>query len=190
MFLPFNSKSSNPTNWNQVNILAKDVGKSKVTQIFNDQTDRRVLLGKGKSDFYGLKVSKPGFDVYDAGDDDLIFNSDNNVFKIVLSGVTTISVAAFDTYEEVNVAHGLGYAPLVVAYVDVVGDGANYDALPYTSIETSGAGSGNIARHIKVNTNSLYLRFYCFTPDYAANPLKADDYTFNIKYYVIQETAN
>lgn len=81
---------------NQTNTAIRELNARDITEVFKDDTGvRRVLIGKGADGFYGLKVSKPTFDVYTAEDDELVFNSSQNVFKIVQTGVGTLpSVAA------------------------------------------------------------------------------------------------
>ena len=100
------------------------VSTKDATVKVNDGTDNRVALGLLSDGSYGLKVSQPGFDVLSAADDELIFNSGQNVFKIVgkhsgtLAALTATNGAAlgatsattFDVYP-----HGLGYIPIVMA---------------------------------------------------------------------------
>lgn len=125
MALPLSSRNSDANNYAEINRLIKKVeGKDRV-QIFKDDAgDRRVLLGKGANGFYGLKVSKPTKDVYEAANTDLTFNSDNNVFNIVSSGDATLTVDFADRtgpyYSDevstVDVTHNLGYPPVVMLY--------------------------------------------------------------------------
>lgn len=61
---------------------------------------------------YGIKISKPGFDVKTAAVKDQIFNSSYNNFKIVAQGQTTITVGSTAGTEYItNIAHGLSFTP-------------------------------------------------------------------------------
>lgn len=64
------------------NIYSDSENRRIVTE---DNSDKRVFLGKigdGAND-WGMKVSQEGVDVAAATDDQLVFNSANNLFKIV-----------------------------------------------------------------------------------------------------------
>lgn len=171
----------------------------EVTEIFKDDTGtRRVLLGKGQSGFYGLKVSKEGFDVYAAENDDLIFNSDQNIFKIVQTGtletgpnsVATGSAGQFlQNFVNVEATHNLGYIPAVIAYM-VVGDGSStqYMAMPLTVF--SGGGGGTQAQwqriNIRTDETKIYVTYHVMV--YGGGGFTDDD-GYTIKYYLLQETA-
>ena len=199
MFVPTSSGSSDQANWNQVNSLAKDVQNSKVTQVFNDSTDRRVLLGKGKDDFYGLKVSKPGFDVYDATDDELAFNSDQNVFKIVLSGTTSVSISgSFPSFvpQTATVAHGLGTTPAFTVYVEnpnystltglIASSGQGLTATPFTVYyNNSVTVEALLTISARADATNLYIDIINLTLVSTGFP----SWTWNLKYYIMQETA-
>ena len=75
---------------------------------------------------YVLWVSKPGFDVKTATEDQLAYNSDQNVLKIYASG-TVAATSKFTT-----ISHDLGYAPMtLVFYTDSYQVDYTY-RLPYT----------------------------------------------------------
>jgi len=70
---------------------------------------------------YGIKISKPGFDVKTAAVKDQVFNSEANSLKIWMTGSTNISVSEFTGFEgtgigDVDIAHNLGYAPFYLCY--------------------------------------------------------------------------
>jgi hypothetical protein len=61
---------------------------------------------------YGLKISKPGYDVNTAAVKDQIFNSSYSNFKIIAQGSLSISVGGtVGTEYTNNVAHGLSVVP-------------------------------------------------------------------------------
>lgn len=192
--MPLSTSNSDAQNYNEVNKLITEFKSKEVTQIFKDDTGtRRVLLGKGKDGFYGLKVSDPGVDVYEASDDQLVFNSDQNVFKIVASGTLVIAEYTATTgasqyasnSASQTVAHGLGYAPAVLAFVQI---GPTYVSTPYTF--TAGVGTGQFALStiaVAVDTTNVEAT----STTLAFN--KTGGHTVSsvtIKYYLLQETAN
>jgi hypothetical protein len=183
-FNPILPSSGSGANNTQINKLAADVRGSKVTQVFKDAKDRRVLLGKGKNDFYGLKVSKPGFDVYSTADENLVFNSNNNVFKIVDSGVVDLVVTNPSTSATAVYNHNLGYKPAFVAFADIIG---NQYSLPLPTFDIYGTGSGtvlNFQKAIQADSSTTQLLFSYYAA--SAQPTT----TYKIRYYIFKETAN
>lgn len=187
---------------NQVNQNIAQLKVQDVTNIFKDDTGtRRVLLGKGKDDFYGLKVSQAGTDVYDGADEDMVFNSDNNIFKIVQSGTVsqtlsntsnTVSGAAGDNPQEFAIAHNLGYIPAFLVYVRAPADffdGAVLFQLPHsTYINNDGGSDGLYFTHFYavVDDTNLTIKYdHRSNTDYSPSAP-----TFEVRYYLLQETAN
>lgn len=180
---------------NQVNQNIAQLKVQDVTNIFKDDTGtRRVLLGKGKDDFYGLKVSQAGTDVYDGTDEDMVFNSDNNIFKIVASGsvvqtLSNSSNAVSSGTQTVTVAHDLGYKPVHFAYIEGPStfESGRLFQLPYSSSTDIGGDNYYFCRiYSNVDDDNLYVRFqHNYNTDYSPEAP-----TFTIKYYILQETAN
>ena len=89
---------------------------------------------------FGIKVSKPGYDVKGAGPENLVLLSSQNLFKVKQEGTFSITVPANQGYGATTIVHNLGYIPAVFAYVEVyygqskrgkipcIGDGT-FDAL-------------------------------------------------------------
>jgi hypothetical protein len=80
--------------------------------LVNDGNNDRILLGFQKDGFgtgvdYGLKISKDGEDVKTASNDNLIFNSAQNVFKIVGAGTMTVNKAGGSETGSDSIQHGL-----------------------------------------------------------------------------------
>lgn len=184
------STNSNSSNWNQVNGLAKQVQAREVTQVFKDDIDstRRVLLGKGADGFYGLKVSPPGVDVYTAADSELVFNSNQNVLKIVATGTISMPNATGAIPGTPSVAYAsantgiISTTPLMVIGLDTGGSFSN--SLPIAFFDDSGllTQTVNIYTTI-VSSDNVYVNVQVK----AYYPTSATSGT--IKYYVLQETA-
>ena len=92
--------------------------------ITNEEGVQRVIIGRKPDGSYVLQVSKPGINVLEAGPDDLIFSSDNNLFKIVDSGEVSMNMPSVTNgtsspqvfgYAE----HDLDYAPMVIAFMTI-----------------------------------------------------------------------
>lgn len=180
---------------NQTNTAIRELNARDVTEIFKDDTGtRRVLLGKGKDGFYGLKVSKPGFDVYDSDGDDLAFNSDQNVFKIVDTGTLSLthtiggSGNVITTTE--SVAHGLSYTPALLAFITLdpgimSGDLSNSTVPnPYPILYTLSAGATlTLMGQAEVYVDSTNVYFTLRTDGVSGGP-----YNCSAKYYLMQES--
>lgn len=162
-------------------IIAKDDGVNK------------ALFGFLEDGTFGLKVAKPGFDVLTASDDDLIFNSAQNVFKIVDSGNIVLPAASlntgganygFNVGATTSIAHGLSYTPAVIAFVN---DGTGGFVLMPWEFQ-NGTTSGSFSRgtyRIAIDGTNIYgvseIWGYNVNTSIAAS---------SAKYYLLQETAN
>ena len=179
---PTNSDSSAAQVTNQINSVARDVQAMQTVQLFKDETGvRRVLLGRQADGSYGLKVSQPTFDVYEATNDDLIFNSSQNVFKIVQSGTATMGDIVGNSTTSVNVSHGLGFAPIPLVFWD---GGSSYMQLPFFSAVTTSGVDLALDGWFFASVSSTDLTISCSSATYTTST----DTTF--KYYLLQETAN
>lgn len=116
----------------------------------SDGSNNRILLGKDSAGNYVSKVSKAGYDAFNATDANLIFNSNQNVFKIIrkVSG----SIPAFNTDGTGNgsvtytVAHGQSFQPIVNVFCQATllnfGSGA-FISSSYIPLPISPSGTGN-----------------------------------------------
>lgn len=177
----------------QMNKNILELQNNERTTIFKDDTGtRRVLMGKGPNGFYGLKVSKDTFDVYDAADEDLVFNSGQNVFKIVQSGTTETPGISLNTggafygadSNTTTVTHNLGYIPAAMVYID---NGTYYEPVS-GGLDWSQVGAAAfflLGYGFTVNDTSLRIYTRCF--GYNTNQTEPG---YTVKYYLLQETAN
>lgn len=105
----------------------------------------RVILGNLGS-VYGLKVSKPGIDVTTATDSQLLFNTQNNFLRTIITG--TISLGA-GTTTSTTVNLGATYGSLILAaYLTTPISGrdlvapptatGNPDLMYYATLDSSG----------------------------------------------------
>lgn len=156
-----------------------------------------------------LRVAKDGYDAQTAPDNQLIFNSEQNVFKIVDSGTLTIpaysiviSNVAGGYYGQstlVTVPHGLGYRPAIIAFVEsdnyVGSDGLN----SFTPISRVGmpffagspGGFGVISNQIWVENDNIIARgsYQVYVGGSGYGGTQTID-AVTVRYYLLQETAN
>jgi hypothetical protein len=175
-----------------------DLKGKETTEIFKDDTGtRRVLLGKGADGFYGLKVSKPSFDVYDTGDGNLVFNSDQNVFKIsqrtriLTSTGFSFSCPSFDVMVVDQVdsyTHGLGFTPQINgSIVDTNG----YFPIPFTS-QTDAATGVLLTVTCQAFADATYVSTYVQAAimNFSGTPVTGNIGAYDFRLYLLRETAN
>lgn len=129
-------------------------------------------------------------------------NFSEDTFKIVRSGTATVTVGSGDSYttKTTTVAHGLGFTPIVLAFIDAQADlftAGGRVLTPYTMYEstTTSAGTGFLNNQVYVviayftatadNTN-LYFNIGTSSTTFYSQLQKSWVFT----YYMLQETAN
>lgn len=172
--------------------------------VVGDGVNQRVLVGFQKDGFgdgkdYGIKVAQEGYDVRTATDDELVMSSGFNLFKIVQSGTTSITPPSPWSpggagKRRVTIAHNLGYKPANLVYVDnpvVVGVSDSGDGLGLlpNPLFLIGSYYTVIQSHAHVDTTNLYIDLI-FLNQAGTNITGANAYTWNYRYYLLQETAN
>lgn len=140
-----------------------------------------------------MKVAKSGEDALTGTDSDLIFNSAQNVFKIAQTGTATITVPGTMLSLQVastTVTHNLGFKPAIIAYI--------------TGGTAWGTSAGQMlmmpfsSEYIVAGTFRGFFYTDAYTTDTTAvfrhtNKTTVTDTTggtVDIKYYLLQETAN
>lgn len=148
----------------------------------SDGSNNILSIGKDSTGAYSVKIAKPGFNAYDAVNSNLVFNSSQNVFKIVQSGTVTLPGTTAGTTGTVAYNHNLGYYPIVLAYMAFAG---SYLTLPYINLITSGANDGKVASIIHWATDTSTVTFYWDVATFTSNTSSV-----SIKLYLLQESAN
>ena len=163
--------------------------QTKNSQILTfDGTNFRLLITPTQ-----VLISKVGFDVTTATPDQFIFNSSQDMFKVVGSGTITNIVSgtlASGITNTVSVAHGLSFTPSVLGFISGTGSsylvaGTNYQT-PYLVTAALPGGVPEILNYnftvdaTKVNTNIYNMGGVGI----------ASIGTTVFKYYLLQETAN
>lgn len=133
-----------------------------------------------------LRIAKTGIDAVTATNDQLIFNSDNNIFKVVTSNTATLSYDGVVT-TFLTIPHGLSTIPIVQAYVQFPNDanfspmGGQYVPMPVYQLRT---GLPAVQCIQSADATNIYFRVH----DTAAGIGSPEVYNF--RYYILQETAN
>lgn len=160
------------------------------TRTYYDASNPRIALGKLPDNTYGLWVSKPGQDVTKStasANNNLIFNSNQNVFKIVQTGTVTLTGALAQNTNSISVIVGDSSkpAPAVLCFLPTYSNaGTTLPAFNWT-IQS---GFGGLAQIIYSSTTStggnwlLTLATNNFT-------MSNDTQSYIIRYYVLQESA-
>lgn len=158
------------------------------TKTYFDNSDARMLEGLLPDGTYGLWVSVPGIDVTTVDPTlpgQLVFNSNNDTFKIAASGTAIIPlVSTTGASSHIVVTHNLGFIPQIIASsVDPIG--GEYQPLPIIALNNA---SGVVQFQIDVENVTAttfdlwqYNTGASLTPSLSATP---------VKYYLLQETAN
>lgn len=99
---------------------------------------------------YGLKVSKPWYDVKTATPAQLVFSSKYPTLRVHTKGSGTITHTGGRT---VTIAHGLGYVPMFMVHGNIYG-GSNFYQLPYVD-------SSNVSQaYAYADATNLYIRVH------------------------------
>lgn len=134
-----------------------------------------------------MRITQPGVAAADATDQDTIMNENNNSFKIVFSGTTSLSYDG-DVGTFLTLPHGLGYIPIVMAYVQFPNDPVNFTPMhnQYVPMPVymDRAGLPFVQCTQSADATNIYLRVH----DIYATGVAPQFYNF--RYYALQETAS
>lgn len=175
--------------------LTFEQDKNRIVGRDENNLIRMLILANG-SDFV-MKVSKEGFDALTASNEDLIFNSSQNIFKIVDSDTVTAPVATATMTASTmaygsattTIPHGLSYAPNVIGVVtEVVG---TPQGRPMPFIITSGSNTIQIIQTYQVGADDTNIYVYSSIQVWRSAVDTRSDSTPSgtiIKYYILQES--
>ena len=170
-----------------------DYGNSN--EIWYDNSDPRVILGKLPDGTYGLKVSIPGYDVTTATDNQLAFSSEFVGLRVVASGKITINMPFADGGDAITVStpHGLGGPKMLIGYVNVPWDSASFYMQPLTFNTADGVYTDWSAKMWVTATDVvaeiISTNYYGNGPE-PWDKSKSYNGITNFKWYLLQETAN
>lgn len=147
---------------------------------YDGDEQRRLLAGTFPDGSVKIKLSREGYDVAVANDNQLIWSSDFNLFKIVLTGTAdvVVPVAPNGSYTT-TVAHGQNTIPAIIAYVKTATE--DYRGVPYTDFDLGSPPSISGIWYYTINSTSVIFTIK------TNNAFVAGTYTF--RYYILLETA-
>jgi len=158
------------------------------------------------SSFYGydpdvaanpiLKIAKDGYDAKTGTDDQMIFNSQQNTFKITLSSTVSVAVPnpmAAGTIYSTIVPHGLSYTPAYMAFVTTPstlssvfsGAGNQIIQTPYNLPVSIGTADRPITAQVWADDTSIHFEVI----NYQTSGINNVDGNWVFRYYLLQETA-
>lgn len=153
-----------------------------------------------------VKVAKPGFDAASAEDDELIFNSQQNVLKVI--DTDTLTLPGFNLGSNDfragtrKVAHGQSEIPIIKAY------GRVNETIPDEGDQTTTTASANVYAYVPLPYNPLNVLFPDSVTAYRITVMVDETYIYfsylyytnalggynfpdvPIRYYILQESAN
>lgn len=177
----------------QVNEWGRRISAEDRTKIIKDASGtQRILFGEGQNQFYGMKVSQSGYDVGSATDAQLIFNSNQNVFKIVKIMPLSLDIplsGGSGSFGSTTQAHGLIGTPAHQAFITVdpflaaFGSGTTNGPNPTVINAISGTSVVTIATS-QVTVDATNVIFTAYVGVIGSLTLH-----FSAKVYILQETA-
>lgn len=165
--------------------LSADSGNKQITVTDNVP---QVLMGNQPTFGEGFFVTRQGIDATSAtSPNDFIFNSNQNVFKIIKTDTFSLTLTA-DPISSFSIEHGQDFAPIPLAFLTNVTDGTISGNFPFPtdlsfSVDT-GAGVIYTAASLRCSADATSVYFECL------NATGAELGTFDIKYYLLQESSS
>jgi len=135
-----------------------------------------------------MKVAKEGKNAQTGVNEDLVFNSTQNTFKIVKTASDTVSVSGFGQFQKV-IPHGLGQVPGVIGYAAYPSAGITTWAtspFPLYGVPTS---SSDTSLPVIANA-SVYVDETNVTLNVVKVSSTALDGDWRFRYYLLQESAS
>lgn len=161
----------------------------------------KAIMGfYGEENKFGFKVAEDGTDVLTATNDQLIFNSEQNIFKVAESGTVALVSqtvgAGLSVDQKFTIPHNLGRVPAFNAFVLVTNTGQaainQFPSTYYVSISnlysyTESGGTGlNYAHAAGIDAQNFYFTRSVFNGSASTQTITAS----TLKYYIYEETAN
>lgn len=172
--------------------------KERNRLIVNDGTTDILLAGLRLDGTIAVELARAGIDVKVASDDELIFSSRFNLFKIIDSDTVELTlpdIANGSTQmDSVSIPHTLGYAPIVIAFSSRVSPQTQQIELHMfgqsivqaRSVSTSAVTIGYLsAEKIQSSETSIYFEWSISN----ATGLIEPGGTESVRYFLLTETA-
>jgi hypothetical protein len=178
--------------------IYSDGGNNRI--VVEDTTNPKVLMGNQPTFGEGFYVAKAGVDAATNTDaNNWIFNSNQNVFKIISTGTGSVTVGNGDTARDKTtiIPHGLDHVPIVVGFIqnpsgDIQGSIGEVQC-PYGIYGLTNTGSFPsvllpLLQYYYVGADATNIYLVVLSSDVSFySQLKQ---TFTFKYYILQETSS
>jgi len=149
----------------------------------------KLLIGTDEQGNELIKIAKDGIDVFVASPDELIFNSADNLFKIVETDTVDV-VKGADLSTASNFITTTVSNPTVIGFVvPFFGSSVGTQQLPYTIVSLSGTDSGKLLYEARTSVNGTTVDFLVNTPQGITGSYYPAAFTSRFRYYIVQETA-
>lgn len=154
---------------------------------FNDSSETpRIVIYVNTDGEPVLKTSPTGVNASTADDEDLTFNSQRNVFKVIASGTfespALDAAGGADDTSTVVTDTGID-SPTPLAYAAyVVNDSGGYNQLPFTAINYSGF--YQLYRTMAVVLSGSDVQLHTYSQNFTGSPVDA----VTIKYFLFAES--
>lgn len=194
-----------------INMATSDTGKEQVNTydgklrieyannriIVADDLVNRLLIGQTPEGDIKMRLSQPTYDVLTATDDQLIWDSDRNAFKIVYKGTGRVygidnsagglwTSGTADNTSHFYYNHGLGYAPSVISYGDF-NYGGTIKRFPLPNgVDFNGVMGYPFLGYVQVLSTESQIQVTFITCPGVNESANFVDFTF----YLVRETAN
>lgn len=179
------------------------IGGGKRTDSYNGKLDfdreKSLILGRDENFLprlqiladgqnFRMKVSKEDVDVFTATDDQLVFDSSRNLFKIVETGIIDVVKPINSTTASNFTTVSVTNPTILVFVVPFYGSSFGVQQSPYSIIQLGGADAGKVLYEARANVQGTTIDFLVTTPNIASG-YYGTAFTTRFRYYVIQETA-
>lgn len=166
----------------------------------SDESNVRLLAGKYPDGDIKIKLSQTGYDVTTATDNQLIWSSDFNSFKIALTGtaITTTTAVPWATgsgSDIITIPHNLGYVPVPLLYYTTGGstytpvDG-NFNMAFSNGVNSSWSMTNRtIVTTDITNLTIIIQQLGSWTGVMPGGNINSSQ-TLTFKYYLLRETAS
>lgn len=172
--------------------LGKQSDGANALKFFDSSNVGLAQFGKYADGNTALKVAKAGIEVGTATNDQLIFNSGQNIFKIVNSFTINNNFSIVSTAFQSNLvtqAHGMSFTPAYLAFITLdnnltlAGTSPSQFASTPAVVEGSVAGNITIFTYATVTVDATNIYFQIDVAHYAAVAVSN-----SVKVYLMQET--
>lgn len=174
--------------------IVKDTKNRTRLAVTEDGSIKRLMAGRFPDGSVKIKLSQPGIDVELAGDNELIWSSDFNLFKIVKTGTVsaTLSSLGANSVQTTTVNHSLGIIPAFLCFAKMPsGAPSNYSptglvSLPTLWINQEDSGYGALLLWVaaRADESNLYIDLVNPSTGSITGP-----HVFSFRYYILRETA-